>query len=123
MVYISTTTMPSAVRSVHYATGRGFALAKPSVLLGFDARSRIGTIGGMIALMKDDKGRKMISCREAAEAYGCSMRYIRKLAKDGKVASEVVGGAYMVAADEVRRLAGRKAAGRERKRSEGFKAG
>jgi len=89
----------------------------------FDQRSRIGTIAGMIALMKDDKGRKMLSCREAAEMYGCSMRYIRKLAKDGKVASEVVGGAYMVAADDVRKLSGRKATGRERKRSEGFRAG
>ena len=65
----------------------------------------------------------MLSCREAAEMYGCSMRYIRKLAKDVTIASEVVGGAYMVAADDVRRLSGRKSEGRERKRSEGFKAG
>jgi excisionase family DNA binding protein len=56
----------------------------------------------MIA-MKDDKGRKMLSCREAAEEYGCSMRYIRKLALQGKLTHEIVGGAYLVAADEVRK--------------------
>ena len=55
--------------------------------------------------MKDEAGRKMLSCKEAAEEYGCTMRYIRKLAKDGKISSEVVGGSYMVAADEVRKLA------------------
>ena len=77
----------------------------------------------MIMAMKDEAGRKMLSCKEAAEEYGCTMRYIRKLAKDGRISSEVVGGAYMVAADEVRKLARRKATGREKKRAEGFKPG
>lgn len=76
----------------------------------------------MIA-MKDDKGRRMLSCREAAEQYGCSMRYIRKLALQGKVTHEVVGGCYLVSADEIRKLANRKAGGREKKRSGGFSEG
>jgi len=58
----------------------------------------------MIALMKDDFGRKMLSCHDAAKLYGCSMRYMRRLAQEGKVASEVVGGSYVIPADEVRRL-------------------
>ena len=77
----------------------------------------------MIMAMKDEAGRKMLSCQEAAEQYGCTMRYIRKLAQEGRLTSEMVGGSYMVAADEVAKLAKRKTGGRERKRSEGFKAG
>lgn len=77
----------------------------------------------MFMAMKNEAGRKMLSCKEAAEEYGCTMRYIRKLAKDGKIASEVVGGSYMVAADEVKKLSRRNSTGRERKRSEGFKPG
>lgn len=73
--------------------------------------------------MKDDKGRKMLSCREAAEEYGCSMRYIRKLAFQGKLTREIVGGCYLVSAEEVRKLARRSASGRERKRSGKFSAG
>jgi len=77
----------------------------------------------MIALMKDDTGRKMLSCHDAAKLYGCSMRYIRKLALQGKLTHELVGGAYMVAADEVRKLAGRKTTGRTKKRSSKFSEG
>lgn len=77
----------------------------------------------MIAAMKDDKGRKMVSCREAAETYGCTMRYIRKLVRDGRLTHEIVAGGYVVSLDEVRQLSGRKASGRARKRSEGFKPG
>lgn len=69
-----------------------------------DLRSRIGIIRGMIAAMKNDRGRKMLSCREAAEAYGCSMRYIRRLVEDGKLSSETVAGGYVVPADEVAAL-------------------
>lgn len=65
----------------------------------------------------------MVSCREAAETYGCTMRYIRKLALDGRLTYELVGGTYMVSLEEVRQIAGRKASGRSRKRAEGFKAG
>jgi hypothetical protein len=77
----------------------------------------------MIMAMKDEAGRKMLSCKEAAAEYGCTMRYIRKLAQTGRVSFEIVGGSYMVAADEIRKLARRNATGRERKRSEGFKEG
>ena len=79
----------------------------------------------MIALMRDDQGRRMISCREAAELYDCSMRYIRKLARDGKVASEVVAGAYVVSADDIRRLkaAVSKGTGRHKPKPRQFKAG
>ena len=71
--------------------------------------------------MKDDQGRKLLSCRQAAEEYGCSMNYIRRLAREGRLRSEVVGGTYFVAADEVRKIAARKAVGREKKRAEGFR--
>lgn len=73
--------------------------------------------------LKDEKGRRMVSCREAAQEYGCTMRYLRALAKQGRVHTEFVGGAYLFDLDEVRRLASRKVGGRERKRSEGFQAG
>lgn len=58
----------------------------------------------MIAFMKDDTGRKLLSCHDAAELYGCSMRYMRRLARDGKVGSETVGGAYFVSESDVKRL-------------------
>lgn len=73
--------------------------------------------------LKDEKGRRMVSCREAAQEYGCTMRYLRALAKQGRVNTEMVGGAYLFDLQEVRRLANRDADGRERKRSEGFRAG
>ena len=76
----------------------------------------------MIA-MQNDQGRKMLTCRKAAEEYGCSMRYIRKLVTEGKIHHEMVGGSYMVPADEIRKLSTRKAGGRKKKRSEGFRAG
>jgi hypothetical protein len=77
----------------------------------------------MIMAMKDESGRKMLSCKQAAEEYGCSMRYIRKLAQAGRLTHEIVAGSYMVAADEVKKLARRSSTGRERKRAEGFKEG
>lgn len=79
----------------------------------------------MIVALKNDSGRKMIGCREAAEAYGCSMRYIRRLAKDGRLETELVGGSYLFDEAQVRRLAAQaaKAEGRQRKRAEGFKPG
>lgn len=54
--------------------------------------------------MRDDTGRKLISCHDAAKLYGCSMRYMRRLAKDGKVGSESVGGSYLVSESDVKRL-------------------
>jgi excisionase family DNA binding protein len=77
----------------------------------------------MIMAMKDEAGRRMLSCAQAAKEYGCTMRYIRKLAQTGRIPFEVVGGTYMVPADEVRKLSKRKATGRERKRAEGYKPG
>lgn len=73
--------------------------------------------------MKDDKGRKMVSCQEAAREYGCSMRYIRKLVSAGRIGSELVGRSYLVCLDDVKKLSGRKADGRLKKRSTGFKSG
>lgn len=75
--------------------------------------------------MRDDKGRKLLSCREAAERYGCSMRYIRKLAQDGKVYSETVAGSYMVAADDVAKIKARvsKGTGRHKPKAEKFRPG
>lgn len=76
-------------------------------------------------MMKDDTGRKMLSCREAAEKYGCSMRYIRKLAADGKVASEIVAGSYMVSEADVAKLKAMvaKGKGRHKPKAEQFKPG
>ena len=79
----------------------------------------------MIAMMKDDTGRKLLSCREAAVKYGCSMRWIRKLALDGKVYSETVGGSYMVAEADVAKLKAKtaKGTGRHKPKATKFKAG
>ena len=79
-------------------------MRQPENRAEIDLYSAIGMIHRMICAMKDDRGRKLISCRQAAEDYGCSMRYIRKLAQDGRLTHEIVGGSYMVAADEVSRL-------------------
>ncbi len=117
--------MPSARCCVHYCTASGLRLAKLSVSLGFDCRSRIGTIGGMIMALQNDRGRKLISCREAAEAYGCTMSYIRRLARLGRLEHEEVGGTYVFDEAEVKRLAAQaaKAEGRQRKRAVRFKPG
>ena len=91
----------------------------------FDCRAGIGTIPGMIAMMKDDAGRKMLTCREAAEKYGCSMRYIRKLAKDGQIHAETVAGSYMVAEADIARRKAKvaKGKGRHKPKAEKFKPG
>lgn len=79
----------------------------------------------MIAMMKDDSGRKMLSCREAAKKYGCSMRYIRKLAADGEIYSETVAGSYMVSESDVaaRKAKVAKGKGRHKPKAEQFKPG
>jgi hypothetical protein len=77
----------------------------------------------MAVALKDEKGRRMISCREAAQEYGCTMRYLRALAKKGRIHTESVGGAYLFDLQEIRRLATRSVQGREKKRSEGFQPG
>ena len=82
-------------------------------------------IGRMIAAMKNDRGRKMISCREAAQDYGCSMRYIRKLVEDGRLSHEVVAGSYFVPADEVASLKAKvaKGTGRHKPKEKRFSEG
>jgi excisionase family DNA binding protein len=77
----------------------------------------------MIALMKSDTGRKLVTCSKAAQIYRCSMRYIRRLAADGRIYSEVVGRTYMVDEADVRKLAARQEGGRLRKRSNTPKSG
>lgn len=75
--------------------------------------------------LRNERGRRLISCREAAEAYGCTMSYIRRLARLGRLETEEVGGSYVFDETEVKRLAAQaaKGEGRQRKRSGGFKAG
>lgn len=77
-----------------------------------------------MAILNED-GTKMIDCREAARRYGCSMRYIRRLAAEGRLEHEVHGGSYLFSAaavDCLKREAAR-AEGRHRKRAVRFKAG
>jgi hypothetical protein len=77
----------------------------------------------MLVALRNDSGRRLISCRKAAETYGCSMSYIRRLARLGRLETEEVGGSYVFDEAEVRRLAARaaKGEGRMRKRASGFK--
>jgi len=65
----------------------------------------------------------MVSCQDAAKEYGCSMRYIRKLISSGRIGSELVGRSYLVCLEDVRKISGRKADGRLKKRATGFKSG
>lgn len=73
--------------------------------------------------IRDNQGRTLISCREAAELYPCSMRYIRQLVQSGRLASQEVGGTYMVDRAELLAISRRKDGGRLKKRSEGFRPG
>jgi len=75
--------------------------------------------------IKNDRGRRMISCRQAAEEYGCTMGYIRRMARLKRIEVETVAGRYLVNADSVRKLAAEaaKETGRRKKRAEGFKPG
>jgi len=76
-------------------------------------------------MVKNDEGRKLLTCREAAERYGCSMRWIRRLAQDGRVYSEVVAGSYMVAEADVAKLKAKtaKGKGRHKPKADKFTAG
>lgn len=69
-----------------------------------DLSSPFGIIEDMIAAMKNDRGRKMLSCSDAAKEYGCSMRYIRRLVELKRISHEVVAGSYFVPADELAAL-------------------
>lgn len=72
-------------------------------------------------MMKDSQGRQMVDVRTAAKRYDCSMTYIRRLAREGRIGSELVAGSYMVCLPQVLELAGRKSKGRHKKRASGFK--
>ena len=50
-------------------------------------------------------GRNLVTCHEAAKIYGCSMRYMRRLASTGRVYSQTLGRTYLVDRDEVQKLA------------------
>lgn len=59
-------------------------------------------------------GREMITCQEAARIYGCTMGYIRRLARDGKLTAQSVGPMWFVDKSELlqaKRLCGSKAKG------------
>ena len=79
----------------------------------------------MIVALRNDSGRRMLSCRQAAKEYGCTMSYIRRLARSGRLDAEEVGGSYFFDEAQVKRLAAQasKGEGRQKKRAEGFKAG
>jgi excisionase family DNA binding protein len=49
--------------------------------------------------------RTLITCQQAARLYGCTMGYIRRLARDGRIHSQMMGRTYLLDADEVRRMA------------------
>ena len=75
--------------------------------------------------VQDEDGSRLIDCREAARRYGCTMRYIRRLAFEGRIPHQVIGGSYLFSASEIDRI--RKDAahseGRHKKRSAGFRPG
>ena len=76
-------------------------------------------------MVKNDEGQKLLSCHDAAKRYGCSMRWIRRLAKAGKVYSEMVAGSYMVSEADVAKLKAStaKGKGRHKPKADKFKAG
>jgi len=77
----------------------------------------------MVVAIEDTQGRVLVSVREAAEKYPCSMSYIRKLIRTGRVFSKKVHDrASVVDLAEVLDIAERNATGREKKRSERFSA-
>ena len=75
--------------------------------------------------LKNERGREMIDCRTAAERYGCSMRYIRKLVADGKLNAQQAGGTYLVDAADVDRLKAQvsKGKGRHKPKADKFRPG
>jgi excisionase family DNA binding protein len=80
----------------------------------------------MIAMaLRDNAGRELIDCREAARRYGCTMRYIRALVTRGTLSAEIAGGTYLLDAAQVEGLKKRvaKGKGRNRPRADKFKPG
>lgn len=91
----------------------------------FDRISHVGTIGALLLALKNERGREMIDCRTAAERYGCSMRYIRKLVEQGKLKAQTAGGTHLVDAADVDRLKAKvsKGKGRHKPKADRFKPG
>jgi hypothetical protein len=75
----------------------------------------------MVAV-KNDKGREMVSCSDAAQEYDCTMSYMRRLAREGRVRAEEHAGVWWFDLEDVRKLSERQDEGRKRKRSQGFQA-
>lgn len=77
----------------------------------------------MIVQVKTEDGRTLISCRDAAKEYGCSMSYIRRLARLGRLTPSEMAGGHVFDRAEVRLVAAQaaKSKGRMRKRAAGFK--
>jgi hypothetical protein len=75
----------------------------------------------MIAV-KNENGREIVSCSEAAKVYDCSMSYMRRLARDERVRTEEHAGTWWFDLEDVRKLASRTDKGRKKKRSQGFQA-
>jgi hypothetical protein len=75
----------------------------------------------MVAV-KNESGRELVPCSEAAEAYGCTMSYMRRLARDERVRTEEHAGIWWFDIEDVRKLASRTDGGRKKKRSQGFQA-
>lgn len=50
-------------------------------------------------------GRTLITCQDAARLYGCTMGYMRRLARDGRIYAQMVGRTYLVDATEVQKIA------------------
>lgn len=75
--------------------------------------------------IRDERGSKLIPCAKAAELYGCTMSYIRRLARAGKLDTELQAGSYFFHEAQVKRLAAKAATatGRHRKRSSKFGPG
>ena len=73
----------------------------------------------MVAV-KSENGRQLVPCSEAAEVYGCTMSYMRRLARDSRVRTEEHAGIWWFDLEDVRKLAERTDEGRKKKRSQGF---
>ena len=76
---------------------------------------------GMVAV-KNESGRELVPCSEAAEVYDCTMSYMRRLAREGRVRTEEHAGIWWFDIEDVRKLASRPDGGRKKKRSQGFQA-
>jgi hypothetical protein len=72
--------------------------------------------------VKSESGRELVPCSEAAEVYGCSMSYMRRLARDDRVRTEEHAGIWWFDIEDVRKLSCRTDGGRKKKRSQGFQA-